>query len=106
MIVGKYTQLNYIGDIWEPHYNGDPDGTKGKAEVYIAKKKVTRSKLDIKLRFTKVGDTSAYTGAWYLRKKDVPKRTKFDNNGLECYIVPWTKFERLIINDKDERLLW
>lgn len=105
MIVSKYDQLNYIGDIWQPHYNGDTgDGTK--AEVYIAKWKVKRSKHNIKLKFSKVSDTSMYSGLWFITKKNAITRSGFDNNGLECYVVPWSKFERLIINEKDDRMLW
>ena len=104
----KYDQLNYIGGegaVWEPHYNGDT-GDGSKAEVYIAKWKVDRSKKDIKLRFSKVSDTSIYTGLWFVSKKNATTKSGFDNNGLECYVVPWTKFERLEIIERDERMLW
>lgn len=106
MIKTKYDQLQYVDWVWEPHYNGDPDGTRGKAEVYISKNRLRKSKLDIKLKFEKVGPTSAYAGLWFLRRKDIPTRTKFDNNGLECYVVPWSKFEKLEIVERDERALW
>lgn len=104
--LSKYTQLNFIGDIWEPHYNGyEPDFNK--AEVYIAKWKIDRSKLDIKLRFSKVSDTSDFTGDWFIsRKKAKLFRKKFNNNGMECYVIPWTAFEPLIIDNSGREDIW
>lgn len=101
--LSKYTQLNAITDIWEPHYNGDFDGSQGKAEVYIAAWKVKRSNKDIKLRFEKVNDTSVYAGDWFISLKKLKSfRKRIENNGLECYVIPWTAFERLEINDREE----
>ncbi len=105
MLKTKYDPLNFIGDVWAPHYNGDV-GDGNKAEVYIAKWKVKRSKHDIKLRFSKVNDTSIYAGDWFITKKNAITRSGFDNNGMACYIVPWSKFERLEISERDERAMW
>ena len=93
--LSKYTQLNYIGDIWEPHYSSN--------SVYIASWKVKRSKLDIKLSFSKVSDTSEWAGQWFLARKNVTKcRKKFDNNGLECYVVPLAQLEQFQYNEREE----
>lgn len=92
--VSKFTQLNYIGDILEPKYSTN--------EVYIATHKVNRSKLDIKLKFQKVNDTSEYAGLWYLPRKKATRRKTYDNNGLACYIVPWSEFEKLELSDREE----
>lgn len=100
MIVNKFAQLNTITDIWEPHYNG------GRPEVYIATWKVKRSKLDIKLRFPKVSDTSEFAGDWFIRRKAVLGRKKFNNNGMECYVVPWSLFEKLEVTNDIRRELW
>lgn len=93
--LNKYTQLNLIDDIKEPHYNGhDP-------EVYIAKWKVNRSKLDIKLRFAGVNPTSGFYGDWYLPRKRATSRKTININGLECYVIKWQEFDKLIINERD-----
>lgn len=94
MQVSKFTQLNYIHDVWEPHYNG------GKAEVYIACWKVKRSKLDIKLVFGKVNDTSDFAGVWFIPRKKVMRCKIFNNNGLDCFVVPWKYAEPLITTHK------
>lgn len=94
----KFTQLNFIGDIWAPKYSTN--------EVYIAPYKINRSKLDIKLRFSKVNDTDEWTGDWFIsRKKAKSFRKKFDNNGLQCYVVPLNELEKLIIN-KEPAQAW
>lgn len=94
MLLSKFAQLNAITDIWEPHYSSN--------SVYIACYKVNRSKLDIKLRFKKVSDTSEYAGTWFIsRKKAKSFRKKFDNSGMECYVIPWSAFEKLILNGRD-----
>lgn|GEM_PF-5557662 len=103
MLVDKFTQLNYIGDIWEPHYAGYiRGGSTDMVEVYIAKRKINRNIRDIKLVFTRVGEDSIFAGDWFLRRKDVPKRTKFDNNGMECFVVPWGKFQPLEYAERSE----
>lgn len=101
--LSKYTQLNFIGDILEPHYNGDYDGTQGKAEVYIAKYKIRRNKRDIKLKFSNVNPTSAYSGDWYLPRKNALKYKTFINNGLQCVAVPWSEFKKLILINEEIR---
>lgn len=97
--LSKFTQLNYIGDIFEPHYSS--------RSVYIATYKVSRSKLDIKLKFSKVNESSEYAGYWFIPKKTVHKyRRKFDNNGLTCYVVPMSEFEPLKIIESDGNDIW
>ena len=89
----KFTQLNVIDDVWEPKYSTN--------EVYVDCWKVNRSKLDIKLRFPKVNDTSDYAGEWFItRKKARSYRKKFDNNGMECYVIPMTVFERFEVSER------
>lgn len=96
MIVDKFQQLNFIGDILEPHYSSN--------SVYIANYKISRSKLDIKLRFSKVSPRSEFAGDWYIsKKKAMMHRGIINNNGLECRVIPWSAFEPLTINDKDLR---
>lgn len=93
--ISKYTQLNYIGDIFEPRYSTN--------DVLISTGKVTRSKLDIKLKFEKVNDTSEYAGYWFVPRKTVTKyRKKFDNNGRQCYIIPWHEFEKLELISRED----
>lgn len=89
----KYTQLNMIDDVFEPLYH-DPS-------VYIAEWKIKRSKLDIKLRFPKVSETSDYFGDWYLPRKNALKHKTFINNGLKCKQIPWGEFKRIkLVEDK------
>lgn len=100
-IIDKYTQLNCIADIWAPHYNGD------NPEVYIATWKVTRSKLPIKLKFAKVNNTSQFAGYWYITPKTIKSfRQRYNNNGVKCYVVPWTAFERLEIDNLSRERIW
>jgi len=100
MIANKFTQFNFIGDIYEPRYNG------GNYEVYIACWKVKRSKLDIKLRFTKVNPTSQFYGDWYLSHKKAITRKKFNNNGMECYVIKWEHFQPLVITERIPHEIW
>lgn len=95
MIVDKFTQLNFIGDIWQPKYSTN--------EVYIACYKVKRNKRDIKLKFSEVGATSEYAGDWFISRKEALKcKKKFDNNGMECYAIEWSRFEPLEISERSE----
>lgn len=91
-VLSKWSQLNYIDDVWEPLYSED--------KVYIAKWKIKRSKHDIHLVFPKVSATSDYYGDWYLPRKEVGRKT-FNNNGMECYAVPFSKFKKLKLVDKE-----
>lgn len=94
MLLSKFTQLNAITDIWEPHYSSN--------SVYIACWKINRSKLDIKLRFEKVNDYSEYAGDWFISKKKAKSfRKKMDNNGMSCYVIPWGAFDKLTLNERD-----
>lgn len=99
----RFTPLNFIGNVWEPHYNGftkDP----ARAEVYIDKESVRKSKYDIRLRFSKVNDTSEFAGDWFIPRKTVMAIKKtFVNNGLPCYVVPWSKFSKLKIKQHSLR---
>jgi hypothetical protein len=96
MKLSKFTMLNFIGDVFEPRYH---DGM-----VLIACSKVDRSRLDIKLRFPKVSETSEYAGDWFIsRKKAKSYRKKFNNNGLNCYAIPFEAFEPLIIDRSLDR---
>lgn len=105
--LSKFTQTNFIGDVWEPHYNGDFDGTQGVAEVYIALWKLRRSKNDIKLRFEKVNSTSAYAGDWYISLKEAKKfRKRMDNNGVNCAVIPWSAFEQMEVNNINREEIW
>lgn len=96
--LSKYIQLNCIKDVWEPKYSTN--------EVYIACWKVDRSKLDIKLVFPKVNPTSEYYGDWFITKKQAKRRKKFDNNGLSCYVVPWSEFTKLRIDNISKEEIW
>lgn len=100
MVISKYIQLNTIPDVWEPKYSTN--------EVYIACHKVNRSKLDIKLRFSKVNPTSEYYGDWFItRKKARSYRKRYDNNGKQCYAIPMSVFEKLTItNEMPEAARW
>lgn len=96
--IDRFTQLNCITDVWEPKYSTD--------EVLIACWKVDRSKLDIKLRFPRVNETSEYYGDWFItHKKAKSYRKRFDNNGVNCYVIPWEAFEPLELNDKSIYLI-
>lgn len=87
----KFTQLNFIGDIYHPNYSKDV--------VYIACHKINRSKLDIKLRFSQVEPTNEYAGDWFItRKKAKSFRKKFDNNKLQCFVIPMSAFERIEVS--------
>lgn len=100
-VLDKFTQLNSISDIWAPHYNG------GDPEVYIAEWKIRRSKLDIKLRFARVNNSSTFAGTWFItHKKAKSFRRKFDNNGLKCFVIPWSAFEELKIDNLSRERIW
>lgn len=95
--IDKYKPLNFIGDIWAPKYSS--------AEVYIACWKVKRSKLDIKIRFSKVNPTDEWAGDWWISHKKIRSfKKKFDNNKLECYVVPLSALEKLTINTNPTHL--
>lgn len=84
----KYTPLNCITDVREPLYHKDL--------VYIDIQKIKRSKLDIKLKFSNVNETSGYAGDWFLSRATALKgRKKFNNNGRICVAIPFKEFERL-----------
>lgn len=94
MKITHYKQLNFIGDVWNPRYS-----TK---DVLIACYKVRRSKLDIKLRFSKVEDGQAWSGDYYIKRSDITKlRKRFNNSGMACYAVPLDKLQKIeYIEDK------
>lgn len=99
MIIDKYTPLNAINDVWAPKYSTQ--------EAYIACWKVNRSKLNIKLTFSKISDSNEYSGAWYISKKDAKKyKKKFDNNGVECYVIPMSAFSKLEYNNRSMHEIW
>lgn len=98
-IADKYEQFNTIIDVWEPKYSTE--------EVYVACWKIDRSKLDIKLRFSKVNPTSDYWGDWFIsRKRVVRLKKKYDNNGAECYVIPLSVLEKLQIKDSSMLEVW
>lgn len=98
IIIPKYTPLNYIDDVWEPKYSENM--------VYIAKHKIDRSKNDIHLTFPKVNETSGYYGDWFISLKEVKRgRKTFNNNGLACYAVDFSKFRRFK-RGQDMREIW
>lgn len=91
----KLTPLNFIGDVWEPLYHSDV--------VYIDVNKIKRSKLDIKLRFAKVNESSGYAGDWFLpRSKALKGRKKFNNKGRICVAIPFSEFEHLEISERSQ----
>lgn len=92
MLVDKYRQLNFIGDVWEPRYS-----TK---EVLIAKHKIDRSKLDIKFTFKNIRANERH-GDMFLARKDVGRKIEM-NNGLPCYVVPLSKFQILEVSERSE----
>lgn len=93
MLLDRHTMLNAITDVWEPHYSSNA--------VYIATHKIDRSRFDIKLRFQKVGPTSAYAGDWFItRKKAKSFRKQYNNNHQMCYIIPWEAFEPLTLDPR------
>lgn len=85
--LSRYTQLNCITDIYEPKYS-----TK---EVIIAKGKIKKSKLDLKIVFSRVNPTSEYSGAWYLPRNRALKYKEFINNGLRCVSIPFKEFKKI-----------
>lgn len=92
--LSKYYPLNAITDIFEPRYNDET--------VLIAEDKIKRSPLDIKLRFSKVNDTSDYSGDWYIKRKDAVKyRRKVNNNGKLCLVIPFSEFKKLKLVDRE-----
>lgn len=96
-VIPKYTQLNLIADVWEPKYSTN--------EVIIAKHKITRSKLDIHLKFKDVNPTSDYYGDWFISRKEAISRKTFNNNGLACVVIPFHKFQKFV-RGRDEREMW
>jgi hypothetical protein len=87
----KFHQFNCIADIYEPRYSTN--------DVLIAVGKLKRSKKDIKLVFSKVNPTSEYAGEWYItHKKAMSYRSKMDNNGLDCKVIPWDAFSPIEYN--------
>jgi hypothetical protein len=93
MLVDRLLPLNCIDDIMEPVYS--------KEAVYIDIEKIKRSKLDIKLRFKNVNDTSGYSGNWFItRRKALSFRKKFNNNGISCVVIPFEEFEKLEIAER------
>lgn len=97
-VIPKFEPLNFIDSVWEPKYSS--------GEVIIAKHKINRSKNDIHLRFKDVNETSGYYGDWFISLKEVKKgRKTFNNNGLECYVIPFEKFVRFE-RGRDERAVW
>lgn len=96
--VPKFHQLNVIDDVWGPKYSED--------KVYIDINKIRRSKLDIKLRFSNVNNTSGYSGDWFLpRSKALKGRQRYNNRGRTCVVIPFSEFKRLVINERDIRAL-
>lgn len=94
-IIPKYTQLNLIDDVFEPVYHS--------GRIYIAKSKVNRSKLDIHLRFKKVPETSGYYGDWFIERAKVTRSPAHNNNGLVCFDVDFSKFQRFERASRDVR---
>lgn len=91
--IDKFHQLNLIDDVWEPKYSED--------KVYIDINKIRRSKLDIKLRFSNVNDTSGYSGDWWLsRSKALKGRQRYNNNGVTCVVIPFSEFKKLKVNNR------
>jgi len=88
----KFTQLNAVTDVLEPRYST--------RDVLVACYKVNRSKLDIKLSFPSVSPTSEYYGEWFITKKQAKSRKKFNNNGLDCYVINWDEFEQVVIDNQ------
>lgn len=96
MILQRLDQVRVIDDVWQPRYS-----TK---DCLIACWKIDKAHTNhIKIIFSKAG---AQKGPWYISKKMAQKCKKFDNHGVECYIIPMDKLEHIEYNEKDMRELW
>jgi hypothetical protein len=73
--------MTYLNRIWQPRYSSQ-DCLPSVLDVKKAKTEY------LKLEFSKVNETNEWYGKWYVAKKDITRLKKFNNNGLECYVVP------------------
>lgn len=92
--LSKFTQLNFIHEVLAPRYH---DKT-----VIIATHRIKRSKLDIKLKFDGVSETSEYAGYWFLPRNKALKYKDFNNNGLLCKAIPWAAFQKLELIERED----
>ena len=82
----KHTPLGLVDWVWEPRYS---------TRDFIVDKRVKEFKTRyLKVRFSKVNETSEWAGDWMVSKAEAGRR-KFNNNGKECYVISLDKLQRI-----------
>ena len=82
----KHTPLGLVDWVWEPRYS---------TRDFIVDKRVKEFKTCyLKVRFSKVNETSEWAGDWMVSKAEAGRR-KFNNNGKECYVISLDKLQRI-----------
>lgn len=84
----KHTQFTFFDRTWEPRYS-TKDFLPDAHSIKYAKNKL------IKVVFPEVKDTNEWAGEWYIEKKDITNKSKYNNNGRDCYVVPLSQLRKL-----------
>ena len=83
----KHTPLGLVDWVWEPRYST--------RDFIVDKDRLNDLKpSQLKVRFSKVSPTNEWAGDWFISKAEAGRR-KFDNNGLECYVISLDKLQRI-----------
>lgn len=94
-MICAHTPMALVDWIWEPRYS---------TQDFIVDKRVKYMKADyLKIRFSKVNETSEWSGDWYVSKKEAGRR-KYNNNGKECFVISLDKLKRIELNEKCEHM--
>lgn len=93
MIACKHTPFGLVDWVWEPRYS---------TRDFIVDQRIKKFKPPhLKVRFSKVNDTNEWAGDWAISKKEAGRR-KFNNNGLECYVISLDKLEPIELQERCE----